>query len=109
MTLQAWVEFEGMSFEGYDYSAGWEAFGWFLELTPIVITFSYPVYLAVRLWRNLEPGNTVLQSMTSPNRSWYETERGDRKDGEVEAAAAERRRSIISSFDIPEKANGEKN
>ena len=92
-------------FQGYDYSAGWEAFGWFLELTPIVLTFTYPVYLTLKVLRNPEKmeGKTMLQSMTSPNQRWYDTDRsdgggggGDLKNGAVNGAMSERRRSITS-------------
>ena len=94
---------------GYDYPSGWEAFGWVLELTPVVLTFTYPLYLAVKLLRKPDKleGNSMLRAMTSPNRAWYETDRsdggGDGGDGKSGGAAngsagakPERRRSIAS-------------
>ena len=91
-------------FEGYDYSSGWEAFGWFLELTPIVITFTYPAYLAVKLlWSQEQEGKTVLQTMTSPNRSWHETDRSDgggKNEAVIGSAAKSERRRSIASFEL---------
>ena len=49
--IQAWVEFTGTTFEDYEYSAGWEAFGWILELTPIIMTVLFPLYLIFKLSR----------------------------------------------------------
>ena len=43
--------FTGTTFEEYEYSAGWEAFGWILELTPIIVTAVFPLYLIFKYSR----------------------------------------------------------
>ena len=51
LAIQAWVVFEGTTFEEYEYSSGWEAFGWLLELTPIIVTALFPLYLVFKFSR----------------------------------------------------------
>ena len=51
LAVQAWVVFEGTTFEDYEYSSGWEAFGWLLELTPIIVTALFPLYLVFKFYR----------------------------------------------------------
>ena len=100
LAVQAWVVFEGTTFEDYKYSAGWEVFGWFLELTPIVGTLLVPFFLAFKWWRDEGPTKKpLLTTLFRPTQSWYDT---DRSLGGVQAPPS--RKSSISVSDIVERA-----
>ena len=66
LAVQAWVVFEGTTFEDYEYSSGWEAFGWLLELTPIIVTALFPLYLVFKFYRLvIRHGNYATGSVDS--------------------------------------------
>jgi solute carrier family 6 amino acid transporter-like protein 5/7/9/14 len=76
ITVMAWVENEPMELNNYTYPGGWQAFGWLIEIAPLVVTFCYPIITVLKLKRDLKPEESLWKKLTSPTHNWYETERG---------------------------------
>ena len=75
LTIMAWVEYEPTELNGYEYPAGWQVFGWFVELTPLAIALAYPVYAVIRARQDPSPYGNWMKKVRSPTQSWYDTPR----------------------------------
>jgi len=99
LVLLTWIEFDGMSLNGKTYPGWAEGLGWFIELVPVSIAVLYPLYAFYAEGKKLKKENsdeTLLHKLTSPTRSWYETDRS-LNGGDV-AAKVERAQSIKSDI-----------
>jgi SNF family Na+-dependent transporter len=64
VTVMQWVEYAPMELNNYVYPAGWQAFGWIMELTPLAVTFFYPIYIVNKYRKNLKPGESLWKKVT---------------------------------------------
>ncbi|CAB4060616.1 unnamed protein product [Lepeophtheirus salmonis] len=75
IVILRWSNIKKVSFEDYEFPSYIQAFGWILELSPLMVLFIFPIPILIQYWIKGNRGWELFSKVCSPSSGWYTVDR----------------------------------